>query len=231
MCSLYADDTAIFLPDLDMLLHVLWHINWVGSFTGLHLNLDKTIAFDPGVTQKLMVAGVQVCCAPVKYLGAYLGIGDLSKLNFEAPFQKMKSVLSKWSKRPLTLDARILVCKVFTFSVFTHVLNCVFISTYQLEIIQKALLDFVWKGKSCVHASVMMALYDCGGLQISCVKNVVHTLLVKWLNQIANDVGATWWRLCWGWIIDRILSLLWHGIRKVSETDLNGLPAFYTGIL
>ncbi len=47
-CSLYADDTTIFLLDLDILPRVLWHINWVGTFTGLHLNLDKTIAFDPG---------------------------------------------------------------------------------------------------------------------------------------------------------------------------------------
>ncbi len=87
---------------------------------------------------------MQVRCAPIKYLGAYLGISDLSKLNFEAPFQKMKSVLSRWSKRPLTLDARILVCKMFAFSIFTYVLNCIFISTHQLDIIQKALMDFVW---------------------------------------------------------------------------------------
>ncbi len=76
-----------------------------------------------------------------------------------------------------------------------------------------------------------MASNDCGGLQMLCVKNVVHTLCGKWLNQIANDVGATWLRLCWGWITDWIPSLLWHGMRKFSEADLIGLPAFYASIL
>ncbi len=80
-------------------------------------------------------------------------------------------------------------------------------------------------------SSVMMASYDCGGLQMLCVKNVVHALHVKWLDWIDKDAGATWSRLCWSWITDRIPSLLWHWIRMVSETDLSKLPVFYTGIL
>ena len=54
-------------------------------FTGLQLNVEKTIAFDPAAAGKLEVAGMTVRAAPVKYLGAFLGFGDLSKLNFELP--------------------------------------------------------------------------------------------------------------------------------------------------
>ena len=84
-CSLYADDIAIFLSDLSQLGPVLAHIDWVGSFTGLKLNLDKTIAFDSRAQGKLKVSGVEIRCAPVKYLGTYLGLGDMSHLNFETP--------------------------------------------------------------------------------------------------------------------------------------------------
>ncbi len=76
-CSLYADDTAIFLRDLSMLPAVINHIQWVGTFTGLTLNIDKTIAFDPNAAEKLVVVDVQVQSHPVKYLGIYLGLGDL----------------------------------------------------------------------------------------------------------------------------------------------------------
>ncbi len=86
--SLYADDIALFLPDLDCLSHVITHINWVGKFTGLQLNLAKTIAFDASAEGKLTVAGVTIRNTLVKYLGAYLGLGDLSKLNFEGPLRK-----------------------------------------------------------------------------------------------------------------------------------------------
>ncbi len=44
-CSLYADDTAIFLSNLAQLQPVLDHIAFVGSFTGLGLNLEKNNCF------------------------------------------------------------------------------------------------------------------------------------------------------------------------------------------
>ncbi len=50
---------------------------------------------------------------PVKYLGAFLGLGDLSKQNFEKPLRVAKLIISRWSKRSLTLDAHILVLKTF----------------------------------------------------------------------------------------------------------------------
>ena len=59
-CSLYVDDTAIFLSDLLQLAVVLAHIEWVGSFTGLRLNLEKTIAFDSNAIGKLEVANITV---------------------------------------------------------------------------------------------------------------------------------------------------------------------------
>ena len=68
---MYTDDTAIFLRDLSQLSTVIEHIIWVGSFTGLHLNLDKTLAFNSQTIGERIVAGVSVWNTPVKYLGAF----------------------------------------------------------------------------------------------------------------------------------------------------------------
>ncbi len=132
LCSLYADDTAIFLKDLSKLVMVLKQIEFVGTFTGLTLNLDKTIAFDPSIGTKMSSAGITIGSSPIKYLGAYLGLGDVSKLNFEGPLCKAKAVIVKWNKCSLTLDARILVVKTFVFSVFVHILNTVYITMHQI---------------------------------------------------------------------------------------------------
>ena len=148
----------------------------MGSFTGLRLNLEKTIAFDPNAIGKLEVANITVRCAPVKYLGAYLGLGDLTKINFETPLRKAKAVISQWQRRSLTLDMRILVIKTFVFSVFVHVLNTVFISQYQIDLIQKLINGFLWRGWNKVQQSVMISSYDQGGLKILHVKNVIHEL-------------------------------------------------------
>ena len=89
-CSLYADDIALFLADLSQLEAVLQHITWIRCYTGLSLNISKMIAFDPEVVDRLMIHGVVVRNAPVKYLGTYLGQGDLTKQNFEQPLRKAK---------------------------------------------------------------------------------------------------------------------------------------------
>ncbi len=142
----------------------------------MRLNLEKTIAFDPNAIGKLEVANITVQYAPVKYLGAYLGLGDLTKINFETPLRKAKAVIAQWWRRLLTLDMRILVIKTFVFSVFVHMLNTVFICQHQIELIQKLINDFLWRGRNKVRQSVMVSSYDQGGLKMLCVKNVIHEL-------------------------------------------------------
>ncbi len=127
--SLYADDTAIISDSIDQLPELIQAICHVGSFTGLELNLSKTITFLCSPVQDCVVAGVQVACKPVKYLGAYLGYGDLFTLNFEQPLWKVRNKISCWNKRHLTLPARVTVLKTLIFSVFIHILNSVVVSS------------------------------------------------------------------------------------------------------
>ncbi len=117
----------------------------------------------------------------MKYLGTYLGLGDLLKLNFEQLLRKAKEVLHHWSKRTLTLDGWILVLKTFVVSLFIHVLNTTFISTTQIDLIQKLCIDFLWKGKPKVRTSTVIAPHDQGGLKMVCVKNIVNALHIKWV--------------------------------------------------
>ncbi len=190
-CSLYADDIALFLPDLDQLVVVLAHIQWVGRFTGLELNLSKTIAFNPNAVGLMVQNSVSIRCAPVKYLGAFLGLGDLSKINFENPLHKAWVVFSKWSGHCLTLDARIMVSKIFLFSMFTHVLNVVYITQAQIDLIQKLISDFVWHGWNKIKASVMVSSYRQGGMNMLRVHDVVHILHVKWMFWLSRDMGTS----------------------------------------
>ncbi len=64
---------------------------------------------------------------------------------------------SKWSKQSLTLPAQIVVLKTFIFSIFVHLLNCVYLINTQIEVIQKLLIDFLWKGKARLKMSIIMS--------------------------------------------------------------------------
>ncbi len=135
-----------------------------------------TLAFYHKQDMDTQLAGVRIRSALVKYLGVYLGKGDLSKLNFEKPLKAACLKIQAWNKRHLLLPARITVLKTFIFSLFVHVLNTVWITLEQLEVIQKMLNDFLWQGRSKVKHSIVCAPIKLGGLNMIQVKNVVHHL-------------------------------------------------------
>ena len=75
-CSLYVDNTALFLFYKKELSPILSAITEVGTFTGLTLNIDKTIAFSPVQTTPTTCGRVVIAAKPVKYLGTVLGLGQ-----------------------------------------------------------------------------------------------------------------------------------------------------------
>ncbi len=109
------------------------------------MNLSKTIAYQVGVKPH-MVLGVEVASKPVKYLGAFLDITDVSEMNFKKPLTRVRNNTHKWNKRQITLHARVLVAKTFVTSLFIHILNSVYIQTKQLQLIQCLVNSFVWRG-------------------------------------------------------------------------------------
>ena len=139
---LYADDTAIFLRNLLDLSQTIRTILDVGSFTGLHLNLSKTIAFVMAGGRRI-VDGIEVDSRPVKYLGAFLGLDDLLEMNFNKPLSKARNNSQSWNKRNLTLSARVLVSKAFIASIFIYTLNSVFVHAHQIQLIQQLLSNFL----------------------------------------------------------------------------------------
>ncbi len=180
---------------------------------------------------KSCIAGVTVSGEPVKYLGAYLGSGDLTAINFEAALKKARAVASRWSKRKLTITARVLVLKTFIFSIFVHTLNSVWIKPSQVDLIQKILLDFLWGGRFKLKLSTITSPVSEGGLKMLHVKNVLHTLQVKWMHRLTQDLGLSWSRFIWPLITKCIPPNLFGGMRQISESELKGLPLFYADML
>ncbi len=92
----------------------------------------------------------------------------------------------------MTLDTRILVSKVFT-----HVLNVTYITGSQIDLIQKLISEFIWKGHNRICQSVMCAGYQMGGFKMLYAKEVVHSLHVKWMKHLSQDCGTFWSRFAW----------------------------------
>ena len=163
----------------------------VGKYTGLNLNLDKTMAFSHHQKISTSIMGVLVQSAPVKYLGVMVGAGDLTKQNFVHVLERTCLVTKQWSKRNLSLPAKVLVSKTFIFSTFVHICNYSWITNDQIKTIQSILNDFIWNKKNKINQSVMCSSVLDGGLNMIHVKNVIHAMRVKWLTRLCLDRGQS----------------------------------------
>ncbi len=106
LSSLYADDIALILLSLQQILYVLRDLQVCGQYTGLRLNINKTMVYSWKAIKDYKIHGVLVTSNPVKYLGTFLGkVEAMEKLNIETAISKMRYTTSKWRKRPLSLFA------------------------------------------------------------------------------------------------------------------------------
>ena len=182
--SLYADDGTLFLENRQQLPAVIQHIQMVRKYTSLTLNLDKMIVFNYNQLVPVKIARVLVHNELVKYLGVYIGLGNLTRMNFEVALRKARNVIGKWGKCKLSLPARVMVSKIFVFSTFVHICNHAWITADQIKLIQNILNNFVWNGWTKIKQySPILA----GGINMINIKNVLHMLRAKWMMRLCQD--------------------------------------------
>ncbi len=94
--SMFADDVAFLCRQTD-LEKILSALEDCGTYTGLQLNLVKTVVFDP-IMDKVLPSGVVITSGLVKYLGAYLGTDEsVETKNFDIIKRKMKIKIDRWN--------------------------------------------------------------------------------------------------------------------------------------
>ncbi len=125
-------------------------------YTGLTLNLQKTVVFTTQQEVPKKAQGILVMHDLVKYLGTYLGISTQpEERNFEHILRNFKAVASKWQSHALTLPAQIVVMRSLILSVATHILSMVYITPEHLSVLQKFSNDFLWREHNHLQEKLM----------------------------------------------------------------------------
>ncbi len=62
---MYADDIAAVVESIHILPGLICNIKLCGEYTGLQLNLDKCVCFDPAAEADYILVGVRVTSQPV----------------------------------------------------------------------------------------------------------------------------------------------------------------------
>ncbi len=225
-----ADDVALLIKHAD-LNWVLEALGYCGRFTGLKLNVSKTVAFDPHNLLSDTETAVQVVSQQVKYLGAFLGTDPMvESLNFDMIQKKMRTKIDRWKHRITSLQGWVLVIKVIIFLCCTHVLNSVHILSKHLDQIQHMLNEFLWKGKNKVPQSTFCQDLATGGLRMLKVCNSVLVLYVRWMVWLWNDEGKTWSGFAWQQVLTDIPWVVIPGLIYISDAWMKDWDPFYQDV-
>ncbi len=144
----YADDSILFLRDLDQIDHALDVMNTFRSVSGLKLNLNKTEGLGLGIFKNVPENFKEITWPkmPIRCLGIYIGHnkGECYKRNWLDKIDKLQQLLDRWRTRSLTLFGKIIIIKALCISqlVFSAInTQC---KPDDIDRIGKLLYSFLW---------------------------------------------------------------------------------------
>ena len=194
----YADDTTIFLKDEESLQPLKELLDKFGPVSGLFINQGKTQCTGLGSksTENKTVHGFKITPKPLKILGIWFAHDAkmMQDLNVGGKFEKMKSILSSWHTRGLTIQGRILVLKALGLSQLTYALINTVIPNKMLEEINKFIFEFIWNGKkkARIRKDVLIQDYRDGGLKAPDIHSMHTALKYSWIPRLMNGEDDLW---------------------------------------
>ncbi|GJR12603.1 RNA-directed DNA polymerase, eukaryota [Tanacetum coccineum] len=242
----YADD-AIFIGEwsdnnIKFILHVL-HCFSLAS--GLKINLKKSNLLGFGVSREMVndaasSLGCAVMRAPFKYLGVMVG-GNMSMVKtWDEVISKLKTRLSKWKCKALSIGGRLTLLKSVLGSTPIYNLSLYKAPKTVLNTMESIRRNFFYGSNGLdtkitwVKWSKILAAKKCGGLGVSSYFALNRALLFKWVWRFISFEKSCWSRVIhaihgpyftqnpprfgsvWGTIVREIQSLNSQGIDLLS---------------
>ena len=200
--SAYADDTVLYLNDVNSLRKAIQILNRFQKYSGLAINLDKSELLALGSFRDnppdITDTGLIFCNSHVKLLGIIFNanLDNLFELNFVPKIEKLKTILGIWSMRDMTPIGRISIIKSLGLSQMIYLLsvlpnpNDVF-----LKNLDTIVYKFIWSNKpDKVSRKTVIAGYYDGGLNMMHIPSMIKGLKIAWVKRLLDDKNKGNWK-------------------------------------
>ena len=181
-----ADDTTLFLKDNESINNVLKTLHHFGKCAGLKLNKEKTKVIKLGVSQKDQnkTFGLNWTQGPIKVTGIYVGkdLKENETMTLNEKYMKMKSILSMWRTRNLTIKGKITLLRSQIIPLVLYVASIYPLSDSFVKKIDTLMFDFVWPNKKHhVKKNVLIKEIEEGGLKMPDLNSIVKSVKLNWI--------------------------------------------------
>ena len=195
--SQYADDTTVFVRDLDSVTSLLKVLNDFKEHSGLEINTTKTEAMWLGEWKDRTDEpfGFKWPKEPVSALGVFFSYNQESanRLNFGKKLLNLQKTLNTWQRRNLTLYGKINIVKTLGISKLIYSASVLPVPDHYIQEINKLIFNFIWAGKPPkIKRNTIIGKKKDGGLKMCDFKIMEKALKIAWIDRIQDESQASW---------------------------------------
>ena len=176
----------------------LYFLNALQQYSGLKLNIEKTEAMWLGSAKHNLDKPLDLKWSDkmIKILGIHFGHNkqEMVRANYESKVQSLKTTLTIWKMRDLTLNGRILISKVLGLSKFDYTLSVLTMPKDVIRRVNDIIWSFIWKGKKKgkIRREVLFCEYEDGGQKMLDLETRIETARIKCLKRYFYGVQHHW---------------------------------------
>lgn len=225
----YADDTNVFVSDIQSVRKILIFIELFELVSGAKLNKQKTFGMWLGRWRGRsdQPVGLNWTNEGKKFYGVYLGTNECSKKNWDIIISKFQKCVNLYGCRDLSFRGRSTILKAVLCSSIWYVGSLILMPENVRRTLNKLLFTFLWKNQpEAIKRETLFNEFQKGGLNIVDIQTKLESLLVKQVLQLIKGTKAKWKYLAVYWIGLHLR----HFVPSFASLDIphsGNIPGYY----
>ena len=229
-----ADDTTLFLKNINSLKEAMTMLSFYKDISGLKLNKTKSEILQIGtpLTSNYSLFKLKWEKERIYALGTWFYKDYLKSIEctYQNRLECLQNLINTWSRRKLTWLGKITVIKTLCISKIIYAITSIEAPEWFIENVKAMLENFLWDNKPPrVKNQVMYNDYDMGGLRMPNLYHFIQSQNVNWIKRLLANQST----LPFNYISTFIHMPLEHYLKcNPDPNDLpRNLPTFYKLIL
>jgi hypothetical protein len=221
----FADDTCIFVEDINSLKNVFHILQLFAKCAGLKANKEKTQAIGIGSSSNYRhKIGINWSDKSVKFLGVYINNNKdkMIEENYTEKINRLQEIVNTWCLRKMTLKGKVIIINSLLVSQFIYLGTVFHTPKWALKKYKEIILNFLWNKKppKVKYTNIISDISE-GGLKVQDIETKLKAVKVKWLHAICNtDTKCAWKSYLGTYFKEEISQILFH-----NKSD-NDYPVF-----